>query len=242
MAELCSSGRVAASHRPHPGLAGLVILALACALGPIRASASLVQDGSFEGRVAASPFETFVAGQTFGGWTVTAGSVDLINGAWLAASGNQSVDMSGGTHGTIQQTINVPAGYYRLTFDLSGNSDGPPAIKTVLVSFGSASAQFSFTTPDGNNGNMQWTSEAWDFYLPVGGNKVLSFADISGGVDFQTSFGAALDNVSLIDPPPPETAPVPESGTMLAGALLLVPFGASAVRILRRKHAPRRLY
>jgi hypothetical protein len=33
------------------------------------------------------------------------------------------------------------------------------------------------------------------------------------------------------------TSPVPEPGTILAGALLLVPFGASAWRILRRNRA-----
>ena len=33
------------------------------------------------------------------------------------------------------------------------------------------------------------------------------------------------------------TTPVPEPTTLIAGALLLLPFGASTLRILRRKHA-----
>jgi hypothetical protein len=30
--------------------------------------------------------------------------------------------------------------------------------------------------------------------------------------------------------------PVPEASTMIAGALLILPFGASALRILRRRY------
>jgi hypothetical protein len=36
-----------------------------------------------------------------------------------------------------------------------------------------------------------------------------------------------IDNVSLIA--------VPETGTVLAGAILLLPFGISTIRVLRRK-------
>jgi hypothetical protein len=32
-----------------------------------------------------------------------------------------------------------------------------------------------------------------------------------------------------------EFTPVPEPSTVIAGALLLLPFGASAIRVLRRK-------
>jgi len=199
----------------------MVLLAL-----PIVASAALVLDGSFEDTVAHSPFQTFNAGQTFGGWTVTSGSIDLINGYWAAADGNQSVDLAGNNHGTIQQTVNASAGLYQLSFALSGNSDGPPTIKTVLVTVGNQTKLFSFTTPAQNNGNMLWTKESWDVYIPTGGSTTLSFADVSGGNN-PTPYGAALDNVSLV-------CCVPEAGTFVAGAMLLLPFGAGSLRILRR--------
>lgn len=218
---------------------GLPWAGLACVLGlatalPSVGYANLVQDGSFEDQVATQPYETFSAGQSFGGWTVTAGNVNLVNGAWLAADGNQSVGFSGNSPGTIQQTIVVPAGNYLLTFDLSGDSTGLPITKTIQVSFGGATKDFSFTTT-GSNGNMNWALESWDIYLPTGGSTVLSFADVSGPSGNSPGdpyYGAALDNVSLTDPPA-----VPESGTLLAGALLLFPVGLSAVRILRNRRA-----
>jgi choice-of-anchor C domain-containing protein len=201
----------------------------------VRLCANLVIDGSFEAPIAASPFQTFGAGSSVGGWTVTSGSIDLINGYWNAADGNQSIDLSGNSRGTIQQTINASAGSYQLTFALSGNSDGPPTVKTVLVSFGGLSTQFSFTTPANNNNNMSWTTETWDFSLPAGGNNVLSFQDISDG---QSAYGAALDNIILTQTQAGETipAPVPEAGTLLAGMLLLFPLGLSAIRIFRRNY------
>jgi choice-of-anchor C domain-containing protein len=168
-----------------------------------------------------------------GGWTVTSGSIDLINGYWNAADGNQSIDLSGNSRGTIQQTINASAGSYQLTFALSGNSDGPPTVKTVLVSFGGVSAQFSFTTPANNNNNMLWATETWDFSLPTGGNTVLSFQDISEG---QSAYGAALDNIVLTQTQTGEITAVPEPGTFLAGVLLLLPMGLSAIRIFRRNY------
>jgi choice-of-anchor C domain-containing protein len=200
---------------------------------PFRLCANLVVDGSFEAPIATSPFQTFNAGSSVGGWTVTGGSIDLINGYWNAADGNQSIDLSGTSRGTIQQTISASAGSYRLRFALSGNSDGPPTVKTVLVSFGNASAQFSFTTPANNDNNMLWVTETWDFSLPTGGNTVLSFQDISDG---QGAYGAALDNIILTQTQIGDvvSVPVPESGTLLAGALLLLPLGLSTFRIFRR--------
>jgi hypothetical protein len=48
---------------------------------------------------------------------------------------------------------------------------------------------------------------------------------------YETQAGSVIDghsaNVSIL-------APVPEPTTMVAGALLLLPFGASTIRILRR--------
>jgi hypothetical protein len=41
----------------------------------------------------------------------------------------------------------------------------------------------------------------------------------------------------LCNPPVPHTTPIPEPSTVVAGALLLLPFGVSALRIIRRKNA-----
>jgi len=86
------------------------------------------------------------------------------------------VDMSGNSRGTIQQTISASAGSYHLTFDLSGNSDGPPQTKTLRVIFGGVSKDFTFTT-SGSNGNMNWTAQAWDVTTATA-NPVLTFQDV----------------------------------------------------------------
>jgi hypothetical protein len=55
------------------------------------------------------------------------------------------------------------------------------------------------------------------------GGDVLEFR----GTGNSDSYGALIDNVSLVA--------VPEPATVVAGALLLLPFGASMVRIMRKK-------
>ena len=157
--------------------------------------------------------------------------LNVAAGCKAAVAINQSIDLSGNSRGAIQQTVNASAGSYRLTFALSGNSDGPPTIKTVVVSIGGVSSQFSFTTPANNNNNMLWVTETLDFSLPTSGNAVLSFQDISDG---QSAYGAALDNIILTETQTGGIAPVPESGTFLAGALLLLPLGLSTFRIFWR--------
>jgi choice-of-anchor C domain-containing protein len=212
---------------------GVLKMAAAWAIGgicalPLASSASLVQDGSFESTIANPLFQTFNAGQSFGGWTVSGGSVDLINGYWNAAEGFQSVDLAGNSEGTIKQDIqNATGSQFHLTFSLSGNTDGQPGLKQVLVSFGGVSKTFNFlATLDGNH-SLNWVTETWDI-TTADNTRTLSFGDVSGSPGY---YGAVLDNVSL------EAAVVPEPGTMFAGALLLLPFGASAIRILRRKRA-----
>jgi choice-of-anchor C domain-containing protein len=187
------------------------------------AFANLVVDGGFEQPAVSGPSQFYNAGDTMGGWTVSAGSVDLIGSLWQAAGGSsQSVDMAGSASGTIEQTITgVTAGdWYNLTFDMSGNPDGSPAIKTLVVTFGSTTMEFTFDTTGISHANMGWLPQSGSFQAS-GSSTVLSFRDAS--VE-GTSFGAAIDNVSL----------VPEPTTLIAGALLLLPFGASTLRRLRK--------
>lgn len=63
----------------------------------------------------------------------------------------------------------------------------------------------------------------WDV-MATGSSSLLSFAAADSP---PTYYGAALDNVSLVA--------VPETSTVIAGALLLLPFGASTFRILRKR-------
>lgn len=97
-----------------------------------------VANGDFEVPDAGRNLTVYYAGQTFGNWTVESGSVDHIAGDyWQAASGSQSVDLSGYSTGTIYQDIPTVPGYaYRLRFAMAGNPEGGPAIKQMEVWWG----------------------------------------------------------------------------------------------------------
>lgn len=199
----------------------------ACAAGallalPSSGLANLVADPGFELGAVSGPFQTYGGGFiTPGGWEVVSGSVDLIKGYWQPAGGSQSLDVAGNLSGTIRQTLATAANtQYLLTFDLSGNPDGGPTIKTVRVDFGGSQQDFTFDITGITKANMQWKTQSW-WVTAAGASTVLQFADLGG-----TGYGSALDNVSV--------TPVPEPTTVLAGALLLLPFGVSGLRILRK--------
>jgi choice-of-anchor C domain-containing protein len=200
-----------------------VVIAPLCAM-VVTSQANLVLDGDLEVPIANAAFQTFGPGP-MGAWTVTPDSVDLIGTYWQPSGGHQSLDLAGNGSGGIEQTIATTAGVtYRLTFDMSGNPDGGfnPNPKTLLASLGASSQVFSYTLTGGNSsGNMLWTTKTVDFVAGPGTSSLLSFKDTDG-----TPYGAALDNISL-------TA-VPEPTTMIAGALLLLPFGASTLRFMRK--------
>lgn len=194
---------------------------------PFVASANLVLDGGFELGTVSGGFTTYTATSPMGpDWIVTSGSVDLIGTYWQPAEGSQSVDMAGFfANGTIKQTINgLTAGaWYNLTFEMSGNPDGPPVIKTLDVGFGNTLGTFTFDTTGIDHNNMGWQLRS-GLFQASGASTDLIFTDASAP---GTAFGAVIDNVSLIA--------VPEPATMIAGALLLLPLFASAYRIIRNR-------
>jgi choice-of-anchor C domain-containing protein len=202
------------------GLAALVAL-------PVAASATLVTDGNFTQAPDPGIFTTYFASQTMGGWTVTAGSVDLIGSYWTPPpGGGRSVDMAGNSSGTIEQTISglVVNQQYQLSFYLSGNPDGPPAVKVLGTILGASTDSFTYTTAINYNHSLSYTLETASF-TATSVSEVLQFQDQSS-YNGSTPFGAVIGNVSL--------APVPETTTMVAGAMFLLPFAFSTLRVLRR--------
>lgn len=79
---------------------------------------NLVTNGGFETPVVPSSIETFFASSTFGGWTVSGHSVDLVSRTnWMAADGGQSLALSGQSAGAVHQDlVTVPGQSYRLRF------------------------------------------------------------------------------------------------------------------------------
>src|ERR1700722_14478226 len=183
---------------------------------PIAASGALVVDGSFAAPPDGSPsFVTIGVGATIGGpigWTVTAGSVDVINGYWQTPPlGGQSLDMEGVNPGTISETISglLTGQKYVLSFFMSGNPDGAPTTKTLAVSLGGAPQDVSYTLTGANSeANMLWTPKSVVF-TAASTAELLPFSDLSGPPG---TYGGVIGDVSL-------TA-VPEVSTFIAGTLL----------------------
>ena len=148
-----------------------------------------------------SGFEQLNVGDTsLDGWTVDSGSVDWIDTYWPAADGSKSIDLSGAEAGAISQTFDTTIGNtYTVTFALSGNPAGDPAVKTLDVSAtgGSVSSYSYDVTALGNDlTNMNWTSASYTF-LATSATTTLSFVSTTDGV-----FGPAIDNVVVSESVP----------------------------------------
>ncbi|HZM03616.1 MAG TPA: hypothetical protein VFC44_11455 [Candidatus Saccharimonadales bacterium] len=146
-----------------------------------------------------SGFVTLGAGNAFGNnnnWQVTQGSIDVVGtSAWQSPDGNQTIDMDGLTEGQIQTTINVPfAGTVDINFWLSGNPQGPPMVKTLSVSLGSASDSYTFNVDGHDDNNMGWTMETAVFTDQLAGPETLTFTSLDSVPG--NLYGPAIGTVS----------------------------------------------
>jgi choice-of-anchor C domain-containing protein len=211
-------------HRPSLRLARQALAAVAL-LAPGAARAQ-VQDASFEtGAATANSFTTYGTGQTFGSWTVSLGSVDLINGYWMAKDGTKSLDLSGSSRGGVYQDVaTTPGTAYALSFWMAGN--GADA-KSLQVFFGGNLVGTFGWTGDGSYGyqNMEWQQRTASGLIATGATTRLEFVSLVEGAS-----GPALDLVSLT---PLATTATPEPATfaLVGGGLLGV------VGVARRRRA-----
>jgi choice-of-anchor C domain-containing protein len=176
-------------------------------------AANLVTDGDFSNPSGGSSFTTYSAGQNFGGWNVTSGSVDVIGGYWQNPAGTGgSLDLDGNTPGGISQSLLLNPGTYVLTFSLSGNPELDRSTKSLTASIAGASNNFSYTPSVNSKSDMQYVTESIQFVVSGIGpqSEILSFLSL----DTSGPTGAVIGNVSL------SAVPLPASLPLFGAALL----------------------
>ncbi|MTJ84133.1 MAG: DUF642 domain-containing protein [Telmatospirillum sp.] len=187
-----------------------------------RANASLVKDGDFSGQGQA----TFYSGSSFGPWSVTKGSVDVLQNYWQAPPvGGGSVDLDGWVPGGIAQNLILPVGEYTLSFFLSGNPYNHSE-KHLKVSVGNAVQEFSFKSANNTPSSMQFALQQFRFW--ANGSTVLNFESLDPS---SSSWGPVVGGISISRAAVPE----PSAGVMLGSGFLILGFLNLIRRIKRLK-------
>ncbi len=126
---------------------------------------------------------------TVTGWQVRQ-AVDWIGSAWTASEGQRSIDLNATSAGVIAQTlITEPGRWYRVQFALAGNPLSDPGLKTLRVTAGDESQEFTFDTTGRTPTEMGWQTMDWQF-RPQQALTTIEFASL-----VPTGAGPAIDNV-----------------------------------------------
>jgi choice-of-anchor C domain-containing protein len=192
----------------------LIIFVTLLSFSGTSAWASLT-NGSFETGTNPGAYLTLNPGSTdITGWSIT-GQIDYIGSYWQASDGSRSIDLSGFSAGSIQQDIATVAGWtYTVNFDMAGNPDGGPTIKSLSIeAVGVASQTYNFDITGMTKANMGWQTNQWSFVANAG-TTTLKFSSLDN-----TGWGPALDNVSVSVIPAPEAILLCSLGTGLVGWL-----------------------
>ncbi|MGW4941778.1 choice-of-anchor C family protein [Actinoplanes sp. NPDC004185] len=178
------------------GRTAVVLCVLAGVAAPASAAPGRPADGFEKPVVTPGTYVTRTAGETFGRWTVTRGSIDQIGrGYWQAADSRQSIDLNGRSEGTVRTTAATqPSVRYRVSYYLAGNPAGGPAVKTgqVLIN-GTVRQTFSFDTTGRSFTKMGYVRRSFVF-VGTGGPATIDFASTSG----PTAYGPVIDKTSVV--------------------------------------------
>ncbi|MFN9985026.1 MAG: DUF642 domain-containing protein, partial [Pirellula sp.] len=142
----------------------------------ILGGANLVNDSHFTAVTPAGSYAVYSAGQSFGGWTVTAGTVDLVKTYWdPPPTGGQSLDTSGSTVGTVQQTLTTVTGNtYELSFYMTSGLSGANT-RSLTLAVGGTTQDYTVTTTSAHSyTNMEWQAQYYTF-TATSTSTVISF-------------------------------------------------------------------
>jgi choice-of-anchor C domain-containing protein len=213
----------------HPLRLTVVFAFVAAAAGAaLAAGGNLIVNGGFEANGPIAAWRSLSAGSSaVPGWRVTSGTGALVGGFWRASSGSNSLEVGSPGAGAIAQTIATVAGRrYRLSFALAGNPDGPPRVKTLVVSAGAAARTFTFDAGGRSRGAMGWTNESLGF-TATGTATTIRFARLDGGAS--AWFGPAIDDVSVTEDAGSAAAPqtaVPSAAPPSVAPVVRTPAGS----------------
>ena len=224
---------------------GLLLAAIAGALLSLPASGVLV-NGDFENT--GNTWSASYFNNGFGamivpqnsaiipGWTVQNGQLDWDqSGAFglLAQNGSYYLDLTDDEQtgpGGLAQTIisTIVNGRYHVSLWLGSSKDYNQGTTQPTINVGINGNNLQTFTGIGYNAT---THSYWEnFGLDFTATSASTLLALQGGtVGAGNNYYIGLDNVSV--------SLVPEPTTMIAGALLLLPFGASTLRILRKRTA-----
>jgi len=181
--------------------------------------------------------------------------------AEAALSGTSYLTQSGGTSPSLQVnwTVTQDPTYWLYSYSFSVGSyvdsiftpttANPVTSLTIDASFVTAG---SATSADGAGVAINSSDVVWTYGQVTFGNITLGtpYAN-TDTVTFKSAYGPTLGGASANDGVPsvswsaagpganpvPVPAPVPEASTVMAGALMLLPFGIGAIRSLRKERA-----
>jgi choice-of-anchor C domain-containing protein len=174
---------------------------------------SILLNGSFEQPVVpTSHFSTYGTGQTFGHWTVSKGSIDLLSVKdWQDADGQQSIDLSGGEAGTIYQDLATTIGAtYQVSLAIAGNPTDVPSVKQAEVWWGSSLlATLSFSTSGHSHQSMGWQFHTFTVQAaaPVTRLRLKSLTNGSNGPAIDAVRVVPLDTPTATATSSPTAAP-----------------------------------
>lgn len=189
------------------GSAGSTDSELGGAAGATNGACALLQplnNGSFE-MSASDPGlgeYLFAPSSAITNWTVSSGSVTYYSQRW-SSDGARSVELNGGSAGALQYQLSTqPGHHYELWFALAGNPDrttvccggaaNSPVVKTMRLTAGNLSKDYSFDVTGMAEAGVQWEHHTLSF-VASSSTTTLTFASTTNS----PYWGPLLDDVRI---------------------------------------------
>ena len=142
---------------------GIVLVAAIGCLFSVALAQPLITNRGYEsGKEPGEAMVVAPGSKVIDGWTVVDGDVAYVGRKWQHAEGARSVSLPCG--GGISQTIQTePEQTYEVRFNMAGDPDAAPSLKTVIVSLGAETRVFTFDTAGRSRTDMGWASRTHVF-------------------------------------------------------------------------------